>query len=526
MKKCMTFVFTILLLIIFSSPGSAKTLRWAFQGDAQALDPHVLNETFTLGLLGNIYEGLVRRSPELKIIPALATDWKVEEPTRWRFKLRKGVTFHNGNSFTADDVVFSFLRSNKDGSDLKKCMATIKDVVKVDDHTVDFITTTPNPILTAEWATCFIMDKEWSEKHGSENPTSVTEGKENYSTRNANGTGAFMVVSRETDVKTVMKPNPNWWDSPKHNLTEVIFTPIGSDATRVAALLSGEIDMMYPVPVQDIQRVNSNAGTSVMKGPELRTIFLSFDQNRDELLYSNIKGKNPFKDIRVREAFFRAINIDAIKRKVMRGLSTPSALMISPKLFTHSNSFSRLSYDLSKAKELLAEAGYPNGFEVGMDCPNNRYVNDEAICQATVSMLAKIGIKVNLLAQPKALYFKKVLNPSLDTSFYLLGWTPGSFDSWNVLWNLHGCYDKDKGRGVFNLGQYCNPQVDSLTDKILVETDSGKRDNLIKKAYELTVGEIAYIPLHQQGLAWGKKDSIDLKQRADNEFMIYHVRVN
>jgi peptide/nickel transport system substrate-binding protein len=335
-----------------------------------------------------------------------------------------------------------------------------------------------------------------------------------------------MVVSRETDVKTVMKPNPNWWDSPKHNLTEVIFTPIGSDATRVAALLSGEIDMMYPVPVQDIQRVNSNAGTSVMKGPELRTIFLSFDQNRDELLYSNIKGKNPFKDIRVREAFFRAINIDAIKRKVMRGLSTPSALMISPKLFAHSNSFSRLSYDLSKAKELLAEAGYPNGFEVGMDCPNNRYVNDEAICQATVSMLAKIGIKVNLLAQPKALYFKKVLNPSLDTSFYLLGWTPGSFDSWNVLWNLHGCYDKDKGRGVFNLGQYCNPQVDSLTDKILVETDSGKRDNLIKKAYELTVGEIAYIPLHQQGLAWGKKDSIDLKQRADNEFMIYHVRVN
>ena len=161
-----------------------------------------------------------------------------------------------------------------------------------------------------------------------------------------------------------------------------------------------------------------------------------------------------------------------------------------------------------------------------MDCPNNRYVNDEAICQATVSMLAKIGIKVNLLAQPKALYFKKVLNPSLDTSFFLLGWTPGSFDSWNVLWNLHGCYDKDKGRGVFNLGQYCNPQVDSLTDKILVETDSGKRDNLIKKAYELTVGEIAYIPLHQQGLAWGKKDSIDLKQRADNQFMIYHVRVN
>ncbi len=516
--------------LIFALTGisgiQAKTLRWAFQGDAQALDPHVLNETFTLGLLGNIYEGLVRRGANLKIIPALATDWKVEEPTRWRFNLRRGVTFHNGNKFTADDVVFSYNRSKMEGSDLSKCMATVKEVVKVDDHTVDFVTTTPNPILTAEWSSCYIMDQEWAKANGAESPTSVTEGKENYATRNTNGTGAFMVVSRETDVKTVLKPNPNWWDNPQHNLTEVIFTPIGSDATRVAALLSGEIDMMYPVPVQDMKRVNGNPGTSVMAGPELRTIFLSFDQARDELLHSSVKGKNPFKDVRVREAFFRAINIDAIKRKVMRGLSTPSALMISPKLFTHSGQFQRTPYDPDGAKKLLAAAGYPNGFEVGMDCPNNRYVNDEAICQASVSMLAKVGIKVNLLAQPKAQYFKKILRPSLDTSFFLLGWTPGSFDSWNVLWNLHGCPNPDRGRGMFNIGQYCNPNVDAFTDKILVETDSTKRDELIRQAYEITVGEYAYIPLHQQGLAWGKKDSIDLKQRADNQFMLYHVRVN
>ncbi|MEC7593755.1 MAG: ABC transporter substrate-binding protein, partial [Pseudomonadota bacterium] len=256
----------------------AKTLKWAFQGDAQSLDPQSLNETFTLGLLGNIYEGLVRRGPDLAIEPALATSWKIVEPKRWRFTLRKGVTFHNGNAFTADDVVFTYQRTLKPGSDVKTRMATVADVVKVDDHTVDFITEVPNPILIAEWATWYIMDKEWSEANNAADPTDIGEGKENYATRHANGTGPFMVKSRETDVKTVMVPNPKWWDTPKHNLTEVIMTPIGSDATRVAALLSGEIDMMYPVPVQDMKRIDSNPATEVLAGPELRTIFLGMDQ--------------------------------------------------------------------------------------------------------------------------------------------------------------------------------------------------------------------------------------------------------
>jgi peptide/nickel transport system substrate-binding protein len=502
----------------------AKTLRWAFQGDAQSLDPHSLNETFTLGLLGNVYEGLIRRGPDLDIQPALATSWEVVDPKRWRFHLRKGVKYHNGNAFTADDVIFTYERTISEGSDVKTRMATVEKVIKVDDHTVDFVTSVPNPILNSEWATWYIMDKEWSEANGSARPTDVTAGKENHATRNANGTGPFIVVSRETDVKTVMKPNPMWWDKDvKHNLTEVILTPIGSDATRVAALLSGEIDMMYPVPVQDMKRINDNADTSVMAGPELRTIFLGMDQSRDELLHSSVKGKNPFKDIRVREAFYRAINIDAIKSKVMRNLADPSALMISPKLFaSHAAKFKRVEYDVKKSKELLAAAGYPDGFEVGMDCPNNRYVNDEKICQTAVAMLARVGIKVNLLAQPKALYFKKVLRPSWDTSFFLLGWTPGSFDSWNVMYNLHGTPDKS-GRGKFNLTGFSNAKFDSLTDQVLVETDQAKRNDLIRQAYEISVGELAYIPLHQQGLAWGVNNKVSLKQRADNQFMLFHV---
>ncbi len=525
MRKTFTAVaVAVAAAVSMAATADAKTLRWAFQGDAQGLDPYGLNETFTLGMLGNVYEGLIRRGPNLDIQPSLAERWEIVEPTRWRFYLRKGVKFHNGNAFDADDVVFSATRVRADGSDLKTRIRPAVKVVKVDSHTVDFITEGPNPILHSEWSTWYIMDKEWTEKNKAVKPASVTASTENYANFHANGTGPFMITERETDVKTVFKPFAGWWDKPKHNLTEVIMTPIGSDATRVAALLSGQVDMAYPVPVQDIKRVNGNAGTSVLMGPELRTIFLGMDQGRDELLESSVKGKNPFKDKRVRAAFYHAIDIEAIKKKVMRNLSTPSALMISPKLFSKSGDFTRHAYDPAKSKSLLADAGYGNGFEIGMDCPNNRYVNDEQICIAVSSMLAKVGVKVKLLAQPKALYFKKVLGPAYNTSFFLLGWTPGSFDSWNVLNNLINCQQKG-GRGKFNLGNYCNKTVDGLTEKVLVETEAGKRDGMIATAYKALHDEFGYIPLHQQGLAWGKSDKISLAQRADNQFMLYYVNV-
>ena len=253
------------------------------------------------------------------------------------------------------------------------------------------------------------------------------------------------IESHQPGVKTVFKANPNWWRKPEHNIKEIVFTPIGSDATRVAALLSGEVDVIEPVPTQDISRVDSSPNAQVLKGPEIRTIFLGMDQTRDELLYSNVKGKNPFKDVRVREAFFKAIDVELIKTRVMRGLSTPSALMIAPQLFPLSKDFTRPKLDPDGAKKLLAEAGYPDGFEVTMDCPNDRYVNDAAICQAVVGMLARIGVKINLLAQPKAQYFAKVLKPGgYQTSFYLLGWTPGTSDAHNVLNDIMGCRDDPK----------------------------------------------------------------------------------
>ena len=518
------FLLAGALIAALAASLQAKELRWAFQGTIHSMDPYSLNETFTIGALGNVFEGLVGRAPDLKIEPALAARWELIGPTHWRFHLRKGVQFHDGTPFNADDVVFSYNRARAKDSDVKGKLATVERIIKVDNYTVDFITKTPNPILTSEWETWLIMSKKWAEKHGAVNPESAAGKGESYARRHANGTGPFKLVSREADVKTVFEVNRNWWGRKKHNITRVIFTPIGSDSTRVAALLSGNVQMAYPIPVQDMKRVDGNRDTQMLVGPEVRTIYLGMDMFRDELLYSSVKGKNPFKDKRVRQAFYQAIDAEAIKKKVMRGLSTPSAMMVGPGIIGFNESFQRLPHDPGKAKRLLAQAGYPNGFEVTMDCPNNRYVNDEAICQAVVSMLAKIGVKVNLLAQPKSIYFGKILAPKLDTSFYLLGWQPDSFDSWNPLFNLLNCPD-DSGKGKFNLGGYCNPEVDRLTAQVLSETSQTKRNQLLDKVWGTIIEDIGTIPIHQQAVAWGVNNQIEVKQRADNVFHWRHVTV-
>jgi peptide/nickel transport system substrate-binding protein len=515
---------SVSIVMFAMSPASSQTLRYANQGDLKSLDPYTLRETTTIAHHGHIYEGLVARDKDLKIVPALAESWETPEPTRWRFHLRHNVKFHNGDPFTADDVVFSAQRVRAQGSNFIAAVPADAKFVKVDDYTVDVTLDSPNPILISQWDGWYIMDKKWCEENNVVAPTPAASTTPSYASLHENGTGPFTIESHQPGVKTVFKAFAGWWRKPEHNLKEIIFTPIGSDATRVAALLSGEVDVVEPVPIQDIQRVNSSGNAKVLTGPELRTIFIGMDQARDELLYSSVKGKNPFKDVRVREAFYKAIDDDAIKSRVMRGLSTPSALMIAPQLFALNRDFTRAKYDPDGAKKLLAEAGYPDGFEVTMDCPNDRYVNDAAICQAVVGMLARIGIKVDLLAQPKQQYFAKVLKPGgYKTSLYLLGWTPASMDSHNVLHDIMGCREdpKDAGRGEANLGGYCNKEVDALTDKVLIEPDPAKRDELIKQAFEIGIKDYDYIPLHQQSLAWGVSNKVKLTQRADNQVLLY-----
>jgi peptide/nickel transport system substrate-binding protein len=272
--------------------------------------------------------------------------------------------------------------------------------------------------------------------------------------------------------------------------------------------------------------VKSSPNVRVLTGPELRTIFLNMDSFRDELLYSNVKGKNPFKDARVRRAVYQAIDMDAIHTKIMRGLSANSAILISPLLFARAGEFKRWPYDVAAAKKLLTEAGYPSGFEVEMDCPNDRYVNDEAICQAVAQMQARVGIKVKLNAMPKSQYFEKAgVSQKFNSSFNLLGWTPGSFDSWNVIANIIGCRDADGKGGLFNYGGYCNRDIDELNKKILVETDIAKRDAMIAQAYRINHEEAGVIPLHQQALVWGVSNKVDIVQRADNQILFYWAKM-
>lgn len=513
---------------MLSAPASAEEFKFAFQGDASTMDPHGLFETFTLGFQRNVYEGLVIRNDKMETVGALAESWENSSPKVWTFNLRKGVKFHNGNDMKADDVAFSVERINTEGSDLKIVAALIEEVKVIDDYTVELHTPAPNPILPLQLEIFYIMDKQWAEENKTTEATSVAGGDEgNYANLNANGTGPFKLKSRQSGVKTVLERNDDYWGDIPTNVTTAVFTPIDQDATRVAALISGDVHMAWPIPVQDWNRLESADGVQPLTGPEARTIFLGFNQTDDELSTSDVKGKNPFKDVRVRQAFFHAINIEAIKKKIMRGSATPAALMIAPQI----NGFSeaqneRPAFDVAAAKKLMAEAGYPDGFEVTMDCPNDRYVNDEKICQASASMLAKIGVKVNLLAQTKSKYFGKVLAQNgYDTDFFLLGWTPSTFDAHNVMSGLISCREGEDKIGAFNLGGYCNPKINELTAMVQSETDQVKRQAMIEEAFQIHKDEFGHIPLHQQPLSWGVSDKASVVQRPDNAFDLRYVTV-
>ncbi len=516
MKLKQTALFAALAASLCLAAGSAvaQTVRIANQGDALSMDPHSLNESLQLSVTNNVYEGLVGIDQNLNFGPGLATSWKQTSPTVWRFELRKGVTFHDGAPFTADDVVFSFARAAGEGSDMRSYTNDIKEVRKINDHVIEIETKAPFPILPNAIALVMIMNKKWAETNQATRPVDRRKGVENAASFRANGTGPFRLREREPNVRTTFVRNGNYWGKIEGNVTNVIFTPIGNDATRVAALLSGEVDVMEPVPVQDVARLNASPNTKALTGPELRTIFLGMDQKRDELLYSSVKGKNPFKDKRGRQAFYQAIDIECIKRTVMRGASNPTALMVGPGI----NGFNadqnkRLPYDPEAAKKLLADAGYPNGFTVDMNCPNDRYVNDGQICEAVAANLARVNVKVNLKAETKGTYFPKILRR--DTSFYLLGWTPGTYDGHNALNALMRCVD-DKGTGQFNLGSYCNPKVDELTLKIQSETDQTKRNAMMREAFQVHADDIGHLPLHQQALAWGVSNKVTMSQMADN----------
>ena len=527
------------VLFAFVANAQAAELRFASQGDLVSMDPYAVEEVFTSGFLGNVYEGLVRRTPDLKLEAALAESWEMLSPTQWRFHLRKGVTFHDGSPFTADDVIYSADRVRSGSSDFKNRLPAGVEIVKVDDHTVDFLTKEPNPILNYTWANWYIMSRSWSEANKVAPPQKGGD-TENYATLHENGTGPYKLVAREPGVRTVLEAYPQWWGAAAKtgNVDKVTYTPVPNPATRVAGLLAGQLDVVFPIPVQDIPRLEAAPNTQVAAGPEVRTMYLSMNQWKETLPGSGLEGVNPLKDVRVREAIYRAIDVNTIRDKIMRGQTTPAALMVAPGVNGYTDEIKRLDYDPEKAKALLAEAGYPDGFALTYQCSNDMYVNDEATCLAISSMLAKVGIKAKPNVQPRAKYLESITAPNMDFGLAMLGTTPSSLDSHIALYSLHMCpraaedrplWDKDDltkiVAGKSNFAGYCNPEVDRLAGEILKEADQDKRNALIREAWILTTKEVAYVPLHQTWAAWGTGKTVKLERRADNVFDWRHVTI-
>lgn len=506
-----------------ATPTLGKTLKWSSQGDIVTMDPYAHTESFTSNMQHHIYDPLVRRNKQLEIEPALATSWTIVEPNRWRFKIRQGVKFHNGDVLSADDVVASITRLLDPTSRAKGNLPAVEKAEKVDDQTVDLVLKGPYPLLLNDLSGIFIMSKKWMEANNALKPGNTTTGVTTFASTNANGTGPFKLESYKPDVGTTLVVNPDWWDKPQHNLTRIEFKPIKSDATRVAALLSGEIDMMAPAPLQDLQRM-SGAGMKVVEEPSLRVIFLGVNM-RPELL-AMPGQKNPMLDKRVRQAMWQAIDLDTIQKRVMRGKSRNIGLMVAPPVPGYDASLDVLpKYDPDAAKKLLADAGYPNGFKTKLDCPNDRYIADEQICVAIAAMWKKVGIDVDLKTESRATYFPR--QDKGETDAYMLGWaTLPPMDSYSVLSAIFATRKQGTAFGGNNPNGLSDPRFDDLATKAGVELDEKKRRAMLTEALKIAKDEVYFLPLHQQPVAWAMKTNVELPQFPDEYVRLWFAKVN
>lgn len=514
---------TGLALCLTAGIASAQTFNWAGSTDPQTMDPHAVNAAPVLGFLNNVYEGLVRRNKQMKIEGSLAQSWEALGADGWRFHLRHDVTFHDGAAFTAADVLFSYERASSEESDVRSWFSPVSSVVVQDDYTVDFLTNAPNPLFPDSIANFMIMDSGWAEANDSTRPA---RDSENAATRSANGTGPFVLASRNPGVKTTLTPFANWWDDLESNITEAVFTPIGEASTGMAALLSGEIDFIAPIPLQDVPRLKQTDGFKVLEGVEARVLMFGFGHDSDALKYSDeTTGESPFHDVRVREAIYKAINVEALTERIMRGTAEPVSQLVSKEMRGFSTGLAdRIAYDPEGAKALLAEAGYPDGFSFGLMCPNDRYINDEAICRASAAMLAQVGIDAKLTSMPVRNYWPELRDDNFD--MYLLGWSPGTFDAEHPIRFLASTPNAEKKLGSWNFGGYSSARVDELLPMIQTEIDDTKRQAMIDETHKILQDEVAYVPLYVQPLIWAMKDTVSVTQRTDNFFILRWVTVN
>ncbi|MBC7624576.1 MAG: ABC transporter substrate-binding protein [Aeromicrobium sp.] len=510
------------------APTEAKTLRWSSKGDATTQDPHGQDESFTKSINGLVYERLFQPGKDMSATPWLAVSSAQLSLTKRVVNLRKGVKFHDGTPFTADDVVFSFERAAS-SRQFKTYAIPAGVAKKIDDHTVEFTTAQANPISLTSISEVPIMSRVWAQKHKAMNAQDFTTKEVTYASKNAMGTGPYKLVSFEPGIRIVHIKNSDWWGIKEGryegNIERIEYRQIASDVTRMAALKSGELDFVLDPSPQDVARLKTDRNLKVWEGDELRVIMIALDQARHELLFSDVKGQNPLKDRRVRLAMYQAIDITAIQTQVMRGLSTPTAIPLpNPKGEGIPAAFEkRFAYDVGAAKRLLTEAGYPNGFGFTMHCPNDRYVNDEKICVALASMWARIGLSVKVDAMPKAQYFART--PKQEFSVCMQGWGDNNNDAMFTLKPLFHS-NSGKGAGETNYGNFKNVEVDQLISQAEVEMDLAKRQKMINDAVEIIQREVHVIPLHRQVIPWVTRANVTLVHRPDNKFAPIWIKLN
>jgi peptide/nickel transport system substrate-binding protein len=504
-------------------PAQAATLRIASAFDPQTMDPQALALLYHTRIAFQLYESLVTRNEKFELEPGLAVSWAPAGPLAWRFKLRPNVVFHDGTPFSADDAVFSVERALGPTSQRSFQLKGVTAVKKIDPLTIELQLEQPDAVLPEKMQFIAMMSKAWSEQHGVQKAQDFNGKQETYAVRNANGTGPFKLKRYEPDVRTVLERHAGWWgwaDKRHGNLQEVVFTSIKSDATRLAALASGEVDLVLDPPFQDVERLKRDARIAIASIADIGQQYFTFDQSRDELADSDVKGRNPFKDLRVRQAVYHAINVELIVQKVLRGQGVPTGGYLSTRVDgSPAELDKRLPYDPAKAKALLAAAGYPNGFSVTLDCVNVAW--REAVCQASAAMLTQVGIRTTLRSSPTNQFFPKLSQGT--ASFIEFGWTPTT-DAWASLNALFRSHDKG-GLGTFNAGRYRNPKVDSLIDAMRVEPDPTRRRAMVAVVLRTLADDLPYVPLYRRTLNWAMAKKVSVAQWPNDSIELRFVRV-
>jgi len=506
--------------LVLALPAHAKVLRYASGFEPGTMDPHAVASFYTTRVTNQIFDTLLARDENFAVAAALATSWAAVQPTAWRFKLRAGVKFHDGSAFSADDVVFSIERALTPTSRVRFNLPNVTGARKVDNLTVDVVTSSPTPILPSALTNFRIMSKAWCVKHKAERPQNFQAKEDTYSARNAMGTGPYKLKEWTPDVKTVLVANPDYWGT-HGNVQEAHYLVITSAATRLAGLISGEIDFVIDPAMQDVERLEKAPGVKVVKGIGRSAQFLGFDISRDKLLYGDAGGRNPFNDVRVRRAVQLAIDSHALQTKIMRNLGVAGRALYTSAVEGYDARFDmRPDYNPERARLLLKEAGYAGGFSVTLHCSASQPA--DALCQAVTNMLARVGIKVSYEALPFNNLLPRVT--SRDVSFYSIGWTPTT-DAEGVLVPLAHTPNA-AGDGEYNVGRYSNPVVDGLIDRARVEPDPAKRLQMLVQAMSVVEEDVAYITLTYRRVYWAMRSNVRVKPRPNDLLDLRYVNID